>query len=205
MSDIDLEKVVLKKANEEQAEKITKLEWELSELKRLIFGSRSERFITSDNASQASLFDTDVEQDSEVEYEDINYKRKKAKGKAKRSEIPAHLPRQQQIIEPEHLPEGSVKIGEEITEQLEYTPGKVFVRKIVRPKYAMPKKEGVVIAELPHLTLPKSMAGSSLLAYLFVSKFVDHLPFYRQVQIFKREGVFLSESTVNGWLKASFV
>jgi len=183
-----------------QSAKIAKLEHELAELKRMIFGSKSERFIPTES-SQTSLFDVQTS-GQESDYENINYRRKKSKGHPKRSEIPSHLPRTEQVIEPDHLPEGSIKIGEEITEQLEYAPGKVYVKRVIRPKYVLPNKEGVVIADLPSQTLPKSMAGSSLLAYLLVSKFIDHLPFYRQVQIFKREGVILSESTVNGWLKA---
>ena len=200
-SDIDLTDVSKDEIIQDLRSKNAKLEYELAELKRLIFGSKSERFISMD-ASQTSLFDQRSTESTEEEYENINYRRKKSKGQPKRSELPAHLPRTEEIIEPEDLPEGSVKIGEEITEQLEYAPGKVYVKRVIRPKYALPHKEGVVIAQMPSQTLPKSMAGSSLLAYLLVSKFIDHLPFYRQVQIFKREGVILSESTVNGWLKA---
>lgn len=201
-SDISSEVLELKKINKNLQEKNAKLEHELTELKRMIFGSRSERFIPT-GTSQTSLFDTQQQEvnTEEPKHEDITYRRKKSKGQPKRTDIPAHLPRTEEVVEPTDLPEGSVKIGKEITEKLEYTPGKVYVRRIVRPKYALPEKQGVTVAELPTQTLPKSMAGSSLLAYLFVSKFIDHLPFYRQVQIFKREGVKLSESTVNGWLK----
>ncbi len=98
------------------------------------------------------------------------------------------------MIEP-----GSRKIGEEITEILEYNPAQIFVRKIIRPKYAKPNNQGVVIAELPSLPIPKGNAGASLLAYILVAKYVDHLPFYRQIQIFKRSKLYLTNSTMNGW------
>lgn len=97
------------------------LKQQLDELKRLIFGSKSERFIPADD-SQLSLFEQEKKKE-EVKTEEINYTRKKAekeKQKAIRAKIPAHLPRVEEVVEPENLEEGSKKIGEEITEVLEY-------------------------------------------------------------------------------------
>lgn len=180
------------------------LKQQLAELRRLIFGSKSERFVPIPE-EQLSLFATS--QEKEVpETQELTYsreKKKQAKQQPVRTVLPAHLPRVQEIIEPEVLPEGSKKIGEEITEQLEYNPAQVFVRRIVRPKYALPKDQGVIIAELPTLTLPKTNAGASMLAHIAVSKFVDHLPLYRQRQIFKRQELHISDSTIGGWLAAS--
>ena len=86
---------------------------------------------------------------------------------------------------------------------LEYNPAKIYVRKIVRPKYARPNNDGVQIAELPTLPIPRGNAGASLLAYIMVSKFIDHLPYYRQIQIFKRQDFIISDSTLNGWFNAT--
>ena len=180
------------------------LKQQLQELKRMIFGSMSERFVPADD-SQLSLFSIDQEV-IELETEEISYTRDKAqkeKKNAVRIKIPAHLPRIEEIIEPEDVSEGSKKIGEEITEVLEYNPARVFVRKIIRPKYAKSNNEGVVIAELPSLPIPKGNAGASMLAHIMVSKFVDHLPYYRQIQIFKRQQLILSDSTLNGWFNAT--
>lgn len=116
---------------------------------------------------------------------------------AKRAILPAHHPRVKEIIEPNHLKEGSIKIGEEVTEILEYNSAKLFVRRIVRPKYALKDQSGIIIVELPSLTLPKSKAGAGLLAHILVSKFVDHLPFYRQRQIFKRQLVICIHKNLN--------
>ena len=116
------------------------LKQQLKELKRLIFGSKSERFIPADE-SQLNLFDSSREENQEIEIEEITYKREKTnteKQTAIRTKLPSHLPRVEEIIEPENIEEGSKKIGEEITELLEYNPAKIFVRKIVRPKYAKP-------------------------------------------------------------------
>jgi len=181
------------------------LKQQLDELKRLIFASKSERFIPTDDA-QLNLFNAEEKAESKPDLEEVSYTRKKAekeKQKAIRAKIPAHLPRVEEVIEPETKQEGAEKIGEEITEILEYNPAKIFVRKIVRPKYAKADKSGVDIADLPSLPIPKGNAGAGLLAYIMVSKFVDHLPYYRQIQIFKRHGLIVNDSTVNGWFNAT--
>jgi transposase len=142
----------------------------------------------------------------EAAKETITYERKKRKEnpeKPVRQPLPAHIERREEIIVPDPIPEGSKLIGEEVTEILEYTPGEFHVRRIVRRKYALPEEAGIVIGELPSLPLPKSNAGASVLAHLLVSKYQDHLPFYRQIEIFKRQGMSLSPSTVNGWFSAA--
>ncbi len=183
------------------------LKEELAQLKRLLFGKKNERFIgeNGDN-KQLNLFSGAVQPTPEqtVTTEEITYERaKKEKTKPVRRIFPAHLPRIEETVEPENLPEGAVKLGEEITEVLEYTPGKVFVRQIVRPKYIVKNKSGenqIVIAEMPSdLPLPRANASASLLSYFLVSKFVDHLPFHRILKIFKRQEIDLSEATVNNW------
>jgi len=190
-----------------QATEIAYLKEEMAQLKRMIFGQKRERFTSIDDG-QLSLFEVE-QQEKQAQQEEITYKRNKAeKNKAKRLLLPAHLPREEQTIEPEEDTSQSKKIGEEITEILEYNPGRLFVKRYVRPKYA--KQENpetletkILIGDLPTLPIPKGNAGPGLLAHLMISKFVDHLPFYRQRQQFKREGVELAESTINGWLSAT--
>ena len=181
------------------------LKQQLKELKRLIFGSKSERFVPADG-SQLSLFDGPGQETQERQTEEIKYTREKPvkeKQQPVRASIPSHLPRVEEIVEPDHIEEGSKKIGEEITEVLEYNPAKVYVRKIVRPKYAKANNDGIQVAELPTLPIPRGNAGASLLAYIMVSKFIDHLPYYRQIQIFKRQDFIVSDSTLNGWFNAT--
>ncbi len=180
---------------------------QLEELRRLVFGVKSERFIASENPNQLSLFDGEqLTEKADEPTQSITYQRKQKKENKQqpiRALLPAHLPRQEEIIEPEGLTQEAKKIGEEITEILEHIPGKLFVRRIIRPKYVQNESQGVKIAELPSLPIPKGNAGPGLLAYLQVSKFVDHLPFYRQIQMFKREKIEIAESTLNNWFKAS--
>lgn len=183
------------------------LKFQLKELQRIVFGSKSERFISEPTDGQIDLFTGTAPSDqTPVKKEEITYTRKvssKKKQKPVRSELPANLPRKTEIIEPLDLEPGSKKIGEEVTEILEYNPANIYVRRIVRPKYAKPQNTGVVIANLPSLPLPRFNAGAGMLAYIMVSKFIDHLPFYRQIQIFKRQGLTLSQSTINDWFVAT--
>jgi transposase len=182
------------------------LKRQLNELKRMLFGAKSERFIPAIE-EQLSLFEDLIKKtEKELEKHTIVYQREKAKKQKEqpiRSALPAHLPRVEQIIEPKKIPANAVKIGEEITELLEVKPLTVFVRRIIRPKYALPKEQGVIIAELPSLPIPKGNASASLLAFILVSKFVDHLPLYRLLQIFKRQELVISKSTIGGWVAQS--
>lgn len=177
------------------------LKEELAQLKRIIFGSKRERFISTD-PTQQTLFDTQ-EPLVTPQQETITYQRDKPekKGKAKRLLLAEHLPREEQVLEPEGIDQqSSIRIGEKISEVLEYTPGKLYVTRTVRPVYKQ-VDDSIVVADLPTQVIPNGNAGASLLAYLLVSKFIDHLPFYRQVQIFKRDGMKIPESTITGWFR----
>lgn len=197
--------VSLQQYKELQAENLY-LKQELAQLKRMIFGSKSERFIPTDTGQLSLEMDIPEQTQPEIETEELSYTRKKPskeKESPVRMPLPLHLPRKEHIIEPEVSTEGAKKIGEEITEILEYTPGKFYVEKYIRPKYALPKEEGIVIGELPSLPIPKGNAGPGLLSHLMISKYVDHLPFYRQAKQFKRENITIAESTINGWFSAA--
>lgn len=129
------------------------------------------------------------------------------RSKPKRRTLPADLPRE--IIEhdvPEYDKQcacGCMKqrIGEEVTEQLEIIPAVLKVIAHVRPKYACNRcDEGVSIAPMPKLFLPKSMATPSLVAHTLISKYQDHLPLYRQEKIWQRMGVDMPRNTICGWI-----
>lgn len=186
---------------------VSLLKHELGELKRMIFGAKSERFIAP-IPNQPTLFEVPEPEVIEKPKEEITYTRSKPEPKNHplRLELAAHLPRKAEVIEPADLPEGAIKIGENITEVLDYVPATVFVRQIVRPKYIVSQDDEqtrIITAALPSLPIPKGNAGAGLLAHILVSKFVDHLPFYRQVQIFKRQQLTIPESTIGGWFNAS--
>lgn len=183
------------------------LQAELAQLKRMIFGSKSERFIPIHPSQQALLFDVQPAAERDIKQEQISYTRNKVSIKENKHKgrlpLPKHLPRIEHILEPAEPTEGLVVIGKEITEELEYTPGKFFVNRYIRPKYALSGKEGVLIASLPSRPIDKGIAGPGLLAGILIEKYVDHLPLHRQLQRFKREQINIAPSTIGDWVKYS--
>ena len=185
------------------------LKHELDQLKRLVFGSRHERFVPTTPQEQLALgLDVQQVQPPVPSVQTIEYTRKRKEASSEklqtgRMKLPASLPREQVIIEPAQDVSGWIKIGEEITEELERIPGKLFVRQYVRPKYAKPDGNGVVIGELPSRPIDKGIAGPGLLAQIIIDKYTDHLPIHRQVQRFEREGIKLSSSTLTDWISAT--
>jgi transposase len=206
ISKADYDALVLR--NDELSLRTEVLTRELAELKRLIFGAKSERFKSSLDPQQGSLFAVEAEEQPEATQQQISYTRQTPKQKKHplRAEIPANLPRREEVIEPKDLPEGAIRIGELVSEVLEYMPSSLYVRRIIRPKYLIestPESTTIETAALPSLPIPKGNAGPSLLAHILVSKFTDHLPFYRQRQMFMRQGLEIAESTLGGWYSAA--
>ncbi|MDX1580671.1 MAG: IS66 family transposase, partial [Alphaproteobacteria bacterium] len=177
------------------------LKSELAELRRLIYGQKRERFIPEDDAQFGLGFDAQEREAEETE--EITYRRRKAKQPAphSRKALPAHLPRKEILIEPEEDVSGLKKIGEEVTEELEYEPAQLYVNRYVRPKYAKANDEGVLIANLPSRPIEKGIAGPGLLSHILISKYVDHQPLYRQRRIILRSEIDIAESTLSGWVK----
>lgn len=182
------------------------LKQELAQLKRMIFGSKSERFI-ADNPGQLTLeLDVEMKEQQEQETEDVAYTRRKASKKKDvpvRLPLPSHLYREKIEIEPTEDISRATRIGVETTEILEYEPGKFYVKQYNRSKYLLADDKGIVIGSLPSLPIPRGNAGPGLLTHLLISKFQDHLPFYRQVQMFKRADITIAESTISGWFNAT--
>ena len=184
------------------------LKFRISELQRLLYGSKRERFISNESVGQKKLpFEAQLEESAKApkkEKEKIEYYREKTKKKHPgRADFPSHLPQEEIVIEPDQPTDGLKKIGEEVTKELEYKPGKLYVKKYRRPKYANPEKEEIITGDLPSRPIDKGIAGPGLLAQLHVEKYVDHLPFYRQIQKFKREDINITSSTINSWFKQS--
>jgi transposase len=185
------------------------LKHELDQLKRLVFGSRQERFIPSAPPEQLGLgLATSATAPVVQSLQAIAYTRKVPEASSEkvstgRMKLPASLPREEVVIEPTEDVTGWNKIGQEVTEELERIPGKLFVRRYVRPKYARPDGQGVVIGELPSRPIDKGIPGPGLLAQIFIDKYTDHLPVHRQVQRFEREGMKLPTSTLTDWIGAT--
>lgn len=185
----------------------TALRHELDQLKKLVFGARSERFAPALPPEQLSLFGIGEETAQLPEpTEKIAYERKKKKHPG-RTELPENIPVEEVVIEPDGDISGMDLIGEEITETVDYRPGVLLKRRYIRRKYARREpsegRPAIAIGELPARPIPKAIAEAGLLSHLFVSKYIDHLPFYRQIEQFKRNfGWHISKSTLNGWFAA---
>ena len=197
--------VALQAENQALREQNELLRQELTELKRLIYGSKRERFVGATAPGQLSLL-SDEEIVSKAAVDKQTYRRAIAEPAASippsRKLLPAHLPRVEVVLEPEEDTSAMKKIGEQISEELDYQPAELFVRRYVRPRYVS-AEETFHTAPLPNRPIDKGIPGPGLLAQILMDKFVDHLPVYRQVQRYERLGVKLSESTLGGWLASS--
>jgi transposase len=118
---------------------------------------------------------------------------------------PAHLETERVVLEPEEVqqqPAGWRRLGEEVTEELDWKPAQFIRRLYIRPKYA--NAERIVIAPLPARLIEKGLPGAGLLTHVLVSKYEDHLPLYRQEKIYReRHGVNLTRQTMSGWVEAA--
>jgi len=184
------------------------LHTELQQLKRLIYGARHERFIPeSNNPSQLNLaIQADAVAASKLSSaKKIEYIRTTTtvteinKNHPGRLKLPSHLERRDTIIEPPGGSEGLKWIDDEITEELDYEPGKYIVNRYIRRKY-IDVHEKIFIAPMIDRTLPKAIAGPGLLTQIVIDKYVDHLPLYRQQQRFARENINIPYSTITDWV-----
>ena len=187
------------------------LQFELDQLKRLIFGTKRERFVPTMDACQLNLeFEpkaTEIEEEVKAEREliRVNYERKKPQKKHEgRLPLPAHLPVKETILEPEEDTTGMVCIGEEITEELDLIPASLYINRIIRPKYITKEdtlgNQKQVIAQL-NRPIPKCIASAKLLSSIFTDKFVYHLPLFRILKRLNQMGISLPSSTLESWVK----
>lgn len=183
---------------------IRKLEHQLERLRRHQFGRRSEKV----DAAQLLLAFA-RSQEAEAAPPPAPPKPKRKREGHGRKPLPEALPRQdvEHDVPPEDKRCGKCgaeldRIGEEVTEQLDYVPASFVVRRHVRAKYACKRcEETVVLAPLPPQPIEKGLPGAGLLAHVLVSKYADHLPLHRQEGICRRQGVELARSTLCGWVR----
>jgi transposase len=182
---------------------IEQLKLQLARLKKMKFGRSSEHL----DAQIAQL-------ELSLEELEVNVARaalpktpaSEASTKPTRKPLPDHLPREPQVHEPLtgscNCPEcgGTLRaLGEDSSEVLEYVPEHWKVLKHVRPKYSCSACQKIVQANAPSRPIERSYAGPGLLAHVLVSKYCDHLPYYRQSQIYARDRVELDRSTLADW------
>lgn len=190
----------------ERDEKINYLESQLAMIRRMQFGQSRERF-EGDPGQMSLPFDAEpagVEQQQEEVKEKIEYVRRRPNHKG-RAKLPEHLPVQEIEIHPGGDLSDMVCIGREITEELECEPAKFYIKRYIRYKYAAKNGEGVKIGELPERVIDRGIPGAGLLAMILTGKYMDHLPLYRQKQIFARENIRIPSSTIEGWTREALI
>lgn len=178
------------------------LKHENAMLRKMIFGASSEKHKpTAVDSNQLNMFaELDDQQEPIEQTTQVKGYKKTKKTHPGRQPLPDHLPVEEIIIEPDQDTSEMIKIGEHVVEVLEFIPASLFRRRYIRPKYAKPDGSEVIIADMPDRPLPKSMAESGLLSYIITSKFIDHLPFYRQIERIKRDyKLTIPSSTLNDW------
>ncbi|MET0986930.1 MAG: IS66 family transposase [Steroidobacteraceae bacterium] len=176
----------------------------IQKLQRLSFGRRSEKL---EHEIEQLEFGLEELQIAEAPTARIALEKSPAPTPVRRP-LPEHLPR----TRVEHMPGcacpdcGSAmrKIGEDVAEMLEYVPARFRVIQHVRPKLACPECERIVQIAAPARPIERGLAGAGLLAHVLVAKYADHLPLYRQAQIYAREGVELERSTMAEWVGGCF-
>jgi len=186
--------------------KIDQLTHEMAVLKRWKFGRSREQL----DAGQASLLDETIDADIaaiEQELQDLTPADNAAKEscqKPKRAALPPELPR----VELHHEPDSTTcscgcqlkRIGEDVSEKLDYTPGVLTVQRHVRGKWACAECQTLTQAPVPAQIIDKGLPTSGLLAQVLVAKYADHLPLYRQESIFGRSGYPIARSTLAQWV-----
>lgn len=181
----------------------------IEKLQHQLAGHRSHRFgASSESIEQLQLALENSEIATAAMTARLRLPDEEPKDKPKRRPIPDHIPRQE--IE---LTTGDDdcaqcggklrRLGEDVTEELEYVPGQFIVNRIVRPRFACSGCDAFTQAPLPTRPIERGRPGPGLLAHVLVSKYADHLPLYRQSQIDKREGIDLDRSTLADWVGKS--
>jgi len=186
---------------------IEKLKAQIARLRRLQFGRSSEKLDTT--IAQLELLLDDIEEErGEIEERDqATVPVTDDRDKPVRRPLPDHLPREEVVHGPSaescRCPRcgGAMRrLGEDVTEVLECVPARFKVIRHIRPKFSCRSCETITQAPMPSLPIERGRPGPGLLAHVLVSKYADHLPLYRQAEIYAREAVDLNRSTLADWV-----
>lgn len=190
--------------NKQLKQRIAELEAQIAWLRRQMFaGSKSEKI---DPAQLELMLKGLKEEQAAVEKETIRYERNKGKGRKSREENYDNLPvLEEKVIEPEEVkadPDAWHRIGEEETFEIKVDPPKFYRCKIIRPKYRHKedKSQPPLVAPAPARVV-EGLASKELLIYIVMSKYLDHLPLYRQCAIYKRHGLHLARQNLVRWVE----
>jgi transposase len=176
----------------------------IAKLRRMMFGTKSEKIAREVEQLELKLEELETGQAEPAPARPADGT---ARQKRKRNPLPEHLPRETHT----HMPVEEAcaacggelcKLGEDVSEMLEYIPASFKVIRHVRPKLCCKRCDAIVQAAAPSRPIDRGLAGPGLLAHVLVSKYADHLPLYRQSEIYARQGVDLDRSTLADWVGA---
>ena len=189
---------------------IEKLKFQIAKLRRMQFGRSSERITRQIDqlALRLEELETGEAEDIAKAVAEDPPQPMRQRERPKRKPFPDHLPRQEIVHQPEAdgacvCPDcgaGMARLGEDVTEVLDYVPGRFQVIRHVRPKYACKACDAITQAPAPAMPTPRGRATPAMLGHLLVAKYCDHLPLYRQSEIYARAGVDLDRSTLCDWV-----
>lgn len=201
----------LVRQNEELDRRMEELREQIALLQRRMYGPRSEKYHPDQLFLESVLKDSQgVEPEEPAKSIPVKATLRRKARPHGRMKIPDSLERINEVLD---LPEerktdpetgqALVKLRDEVSEKLAWKPGNWFVRRFIRPVYVHPdrqsEKAGVYMQSMPDSPVEKCKADNSVLALVAVKKYVDHLPLYRQREIFQREGIDVAPSTLNAW------
>jgi transposase len=190
------------------SEQIEHLKLVIEKLRRMMFGVKSEKIVLQLEQLELHVEELECSQaEMEAAVERVTPV-EESKARSRRKPLPEHLPREvvTHLSHTDCCPDCGAHLrqfGEDISEQLEYIPDSFKVIRHVRPKFACGGCDRVVEAPAPSRPIERGLAGPGLLAHVLVSKFADHLPLYRQSEIYARQGVEIERSTLAGWVGAA--
>jgi transposase len=177
----------------------------IAKLRRMMFGTKSEKITREIEQLELKLEELEVRKAERAEARPGS---EPPSRRPSRQPLPEHLPREVHV----HMPDADrctacgselSKLGEDVSEMLEYVPASFKVIRHVRPKLCCTKCDVILEVPAPSRPIERGLAGPGLLAHVLVAKYADHLPLYRQSEIYAREGVDLDRSTLADWVGAA--
>lgn len=185
-----------------QNDEIQRLKLFIAKLQRMQFGPSSEKLSRQIDQLELQLEELETHKAAK---RPAAASAMSAAARPVRQPLPPELPRETETLTPKQseCPDcgGALKhLGEDAVEMLEFVPGRFKVIRTIRPKLACNRCDTIVQEPAPHRPIDRGLAGPALLAHVLVGKYADHLPLYRQSEIYKREGVELDRSTLAGWV-----
>ena len=210
-AELDAQRQALSEQAEEldsRSARIEHLKLMVEKFRHMMFGRKSEKLVFK---LEQMEFELEEDETTQAEAEALDERlspAKEAKPRSERKPLPEHLKREEVIHKPDMdcCPDcggGLRHFGDDLSEQLEYVPESFKVIRHIRPKFTCTDCDRVIEAPAPSRPIERGLAAPNLLAHVIVSKYADHLPLFRQSEIYARQGVEISRSTMAGWVGAA--